>query len=191
MLAAHTVFLSQSGVDREFLASGTDAYNAVLNALTQWGRYQVVSDASQADLVIQLHGIATAYTDASADPNVAPTVSYTYALELTVADPHTLSPLSKVNVPVVPAVRAKSRLANIDVAGENAVSGLKQMVGDPLSSTDRAGLKTIKTGNHKAILFGAAGIALMLAIFFVAKHLAQNNAANFCKEHGLSPCPGA
>lgn len=190
MVAAHTVFLAQTGVDSNFAISATDAYNTVLNAVNQWGRYRVVSDASQADVVFQLHGEAVAYSDPG-DSNSAPTVSYLSTLRLTVADPHTLSPLWVLNVPVQPAVRHKTRLNNTALAGENVVSQLKQLVGDPLTAQDQAGLKTIRASHKNLIVFGAVGAALTLGLLFLGLHLMHSRASSFCQQHNLSPCPGA
>lgn len=191
MLAAHTVFLSLQSVDPNFAVSGTAAYDAVLDALHQWGRYQVVNDPSRADLIFQLHGQVTSYASSGTPPDYTPDVYYTSTLQLTVADPQTLSPLWRVDVPLQYGLHHKARTLHIATTGENAISDLKEVVGDPLTKRDQAALKTIHTANQRVILFAVAGIAAVAVGAIVGLHLVHSSAQSFCQQHNLSPCPGS
>lgn len=193
---AHTVFLTDTGNDRYFTLSEDDTSNTVRDALNQWGRYQIVTDVNQADLVLQLHGVVTATDTAGApDPNTgAPTssVSYSASLQVTVADPHTLAPLWVFHLPVQPALRHKSRAYNTALLGQATVSQLKLLAGESLTRQEQAQLKQA-TGNHLGLILGlgAAGAALTVGLFFIARHASQQNQASFCQQHGITPCPGS
>ena len=192
MQFAHTLLLARTGNDPNFGLSDTEAYNTVLNALNQWGRYRIVTDAAGADLVLQLHGVTVADTTPGGPHNPGGTVTYASILHLTVVDPHTLAPLWEVSVPVQAALRSRTRDRNIALVGENAVSQLKLLAGDRLSRQEQAQLKQASDSHvGRFLLLGAGGLALTLGLFFLARHSAQQNAASFCQQHGLSPCPGA
>lgn len=193
---AHTLLLTETGNDRGFSPSKDAVFNSVLDALNQWGRYRIVTGTGQADLVIQLYGVVTA-TDipGAPDPTTgAPTSStnYTESLQVTVADPQTLAPLWVFHLPVQPALRHKSRTNNTTLLGQATVSQLKLLDGESLTRQEQAQLKQV-TGSHLGLILGltAAGAALTLGLFFISRHLAQQNQASFCQQHGISPCPGS
>ena len=194
--SAHTVLLTETGNDPAYALSRDDTFNSVLDALNKWGRYAVTSDVNHADLVIQLHGAAIATETAGApDPiTSAPTSSVVYSssLQVTVADPHTLAPLWVFNLPVQTALRQKSRTNNIALLGQNTVSQLKLLTGDPLTRQEQAQLKQANN-RHLGLLLGlaGAGFGLTLGLFFLSRHAAQQSQASFCQQHGISPCPGA
>jgi hypothetical protein len=63
LLNAKTVFISNAGADsglfpHPFSGDPDRPYNAFYAAIQGWGRYQLVSDPSDADLVFELHLIA-------------------------------------------------------------------------------------------------------------------------------------
>jgi hypothetical protein len=63
LLNAKTVFISNAGADsglfpHPFSGDPDRPYNAFYAAMQGWGRYQLVSDPSDADLVFELHLIA-------------------------------------------------------------------------------------------------------------------------------------
>jgi hypothetical protein len=188
---AHTVFLAEPKIDPNFAVPGTAAYDAVLDALNQWGRYRVVPQASQADLVLQLHGQVTEVDNTGTPPDYTPSVYFLSNLQLTVADPQTLAPLWQVKVPLQNGVRRKSKTLHVATAGENVVSDLKLAAGDQLTSQDRAALKTIHTANTRAIWFAVGGAAAVAGFAVLGIHLVHSHAASFCQQHNLSPCPGA
>lgn len=195
MLAAHTVFLAQPTVDPYFAVSPTAAYDAVLNALNQWGRYRIVSDASQADLVLQIHGQVTSFSTSGTAPDYTPDVYYVSTLQLTVADPQSLSPLWVVAAPLTWRPSRKLHTTTVAVAGENVVSNLKQVVGDPLTAQDKADLKLVQTAerNVKRTMFILIGVGTgaVVAGTLIGLHMMHSNAASFCQEHNITPCPGA
>lgn len=191
MLAAHTVYLEQPTLDPHFAASATATYNAVLDALNQWGRYRVVAEATEADLVLQLHGQVTEVDDTGTPPDYTPSVYFLSNLHLTVADPHSLSPLWEAKAPLQNGITRKARTLHVSTSGQILVSDLKLAVGDQLTTQDRASLKSIHTAHQRAIVFGVLGIGALAGFTILGIHLARRNAANFCQQHNLSPCPGA
>lgn len=194
--SAHTLLLTETGNDASFPLSGDAVSNTVLDALNRWGRYTVVTDVHNADLVLQLHGVLTATdTPGAPDPTTGlstSSVSYSASLQITVADPHSLAPLWVFHLPVQPALRHVSRTKNLSLLGEATVSQLKLLAGDPLTHQEQADLKQA-TSNHLGLILGlaAAGTALTLGLFFITRHSAQQDQANFCQQHNISPCPGS
>lgn len=189
--SARTVYLATPTVDPHFAVSGTDAYNAVLNSLNQWGRYRAIPDATQADLVLQLHGQVTETDTPGTPPDYMPSVYYNSSLELTVADPQSLSPIWTVKVPVQSGFGRKARTLKVTTSGNNVVSSLKLAAGDTLTSQDKASLKTISTAQHKTVIFAVAGVAAVALAALLSLHFMHKNAADFCQAHGITPCPGA
>ncbi len=193
---AHTLALTEIGNDQYFVLSKDDVFNSALDAMNHWGRYKIVTDVTQADLVLQLHGVVTATDTAGApDPTTGtPTssVSYYDSLQVTVADPHTMAPLWVVNLPVQPALRSKARATNTALLGSATVSQLKLLVGDPLTHQEQVQLKQA-TNRHLGLILGvsAAGVAAVIGLFFLGRHAAQQNQASFCQQHGITPCPGS
>src|SRR5277367_2526099 len=63
LLNAKTVFISNAGADsglfpHPFSGDPDRPYNAFYAAIQSWGRYQIVGDPSEADLVFELHLVA-------------------------------------------------------------------------------------------------------------------------------------
>lgn len=197
LLSAHTLYLARGTQDARFPAAPDDAYNLVLNNLKNWGHYQIVDNIAQADLVLQLRdAVHTSVIDAS-DPNdpSASDVYYLPSFQLTLADPSTLAPLWTVNVSVPTTVKIKHQPALTAAAAENLVSQLKLLAGDPLTAQDETAQKQVTHYYHSHAVLGiglvVGGVAASLALFFIVRHSMKQNAANFCKQHNLSPCPGA
>ncbi len=189
--AAHTVYLAPPKVDPHFAVSGTEAYDAVLDSLNQWGRYRIVSDASHADLVLQLHGQVTEFDTAGTPPDYTPSVYYSSSLALTVADPQNLAPLWEVKVPVQTGFGRKARTLKVATSGQNVVSNLKLAAGDTLTSQDKTALKTISAAKNRAVIILVVSAAAVALAALLSVHFMHKNAADFCQAHGLTPCPGA
>jgi hypothetical protein len=197
LLSAHTLYLARSTQDARFPASPDDAYNLVLNNLKNWGHYQIVDNIAQADLVLQLRdAVHTSVVDAN-DPHdpSASDVYYLPSFQLTIADPSTLSPLWTVNSSIPTTVKSKNQPALLSAAATNLVSQLKLLAGDQLTAQDLTAQKQVTHFYHShaafAIGFAAASVAAGLALFFIARHISKDNAASFCRQHNISPCPGA
>jgi hypothetical protein len=196
LLAAHTLYLARSTQDANFPASPDDAYNLVLANLRNWGHYQIVDSIAQADLVLQLRDAVHANVVNDPDPNSAgSTVYYLPSFQLTLADPSTLSPLWTVSSGIPTSIKGKQQDALLAASAQNLVSQLKLLAGDSLTAQDEAAQKQITHYNHArvglAVGLAAAGVALSLGLFFLFKHKAQDDQAAFCRQHNLSPCPGA
>jgi hypothetical protein len=180
LLAAHTLYLANSTQDAHFPASPDDAYNLVLANLKNWGRYQVVDSVAHADLVLQLRDAVHANVVDSTD-NTGSSVYYLSSFQLTLADPGTLSPLWTVNASIPASIKSRKQDA--------------LLAGDTLTAQDQSALKQTQTyqRNHTALAIGlvAAAAAVGLALFFVFKHHAEQDQAAFCRQHGISPCPGS
>lgn len=194
LLSAHTLYLAKTTQDASFPASPDDAYNLVLADLKNWGHYQIVDNIAQADLVLQLRdAVHTSVVDDVNDTGSS--VYYLPSFQLTIADPSTLSPIWTVSVSVPTTLKSSHEPALVSAAAENLVAQLKLLVGDPLTAQDRAAAKQVTHYYHShvafAVVFIAAGTALSVALFFIIRHHMQQNAASFCQQHGISPCPGA
>ncbi len=194
LLSAHTLYLAKSTQDAHFPASPDDAYNLVLANLKNWGRYQVVDSVAQADLVLQLRDAVHANVVDSSD-NTGSSVYFLPSFQLTLADPATLSPLWTVNAGIPTSIKSKKQDALLAASAQNLVSQLKLLTGDTLTAQDQSALKQTHTyqRNHTALAVGlvAAAAAIGLALFFLFKHNAEQNQADFCRQHGISPCPGS
>lgn len=194
LLAAHTVFLARQTQDAHFPASPEDAYNNVLSSLQNWGRYKLVDNVAQADLVLQLRDAVHESVTDGTPPDNTPSVYYTPGFQLTLAEPSSLAPIWVVNVPVSAAIKKKGTVDLLAVSSENLVSQLKLLVGDPLTAQDQAAQKNVRSySSHTGLAIGlvAGAAALSLGLFFLFRHNAQSNQAAFCAAHGISPCPGS
>ena len=194
LLSAHTLYLARSTQDINFPASPDDAYNLVLANLRNWGHYQIVDSVAQADLVLQLRDAVHANVVDDAD-DTGSSVYYLPSFQITIADPSTLSPIWTVSSSVPTAVKQKNQNALLSAAAVNIVSQLKLLADDTLTAGDQAAQKQInhyyRSHTGLVIGLGVGGMAATLGLFFIARHIMKQDAANFCAAHNLTPCPGA
>jgi hypothetical protein len=197
---AHTIFLNNAGADANFPLSGEQSYNAVYAALQTWGHYQLVSSPAQADLILQLRGIAP-ITDLVGDRGG--TYSLTSpAFQLIFKDRKTATALWTITSPVTIVGKKEVRDRWTSIAITNLVSRIKVLANQPLTATESADLTTVPKNHYKrnAILIIGGSVALAAGGAILIHHEYENSLANqrqqqinFCIANGipLSECPGA
>jgi hypothetical protein len=197
--ASHTVFLSNMGADASFPVDATQAYNDIYQALTTWGRYQLVSSPEQADLIFQLRGVSTLTTYSGAHDTI-----YTVnnpAFQLTIVDPKSNVTLWTITSPVALAGSKRTLARWLAISETNLVSRIKVVAGqqlDPVETTDLTTVPNYHHGRTALILVGGAvafgvGGGLLLHHFYedsLASQKASQDA--FCNANNipLSQCAG-
>jgi hypothetical protein len=100
--AAKTIFLSNAGANDSFgyeITGGANvSYNELYAALQQWGYFQLVDSPAHADLIFQIRG--TELIPNLEYPLSGHVIAKQHApkLELTILDPHTLTPIDTLTV---------------------------------------------------------------------------------------------
>ena len=129
IIRAKKVFISNAGEQRNpdgdlYFSGGPDrAYNQFYAAMKDWGRYELVSDPADADLVLEIH---------TADIRMG---SYN-ELRLLLLDPRTHVTLWTFSQHAESAGRQKTRDASFDRAVSLISDDLKRLVGGPATATD-------------------------------------------------------
>ena len=198
--AAHTIFLNNAGADANFPLSGEESYNDVYAALQAWNHYQLVSTPAQADLILQLRGIAP-ITDIVGDRGG--TYSLTSpAFQLIFKDRKTGTALWTITSPVTIVGKKEVRDRWTSLAITNLISRIKVLANQPLTATESTDLTTVPKNHYKrnAILIVSGVVAVGAVSAIVLHHEYENSLANqkqqqinFCNAHGipLSECAGA
>ena len=192
LLAAHNIFIVNEGGDDQFPTSPAESQQRFAAAMQSWGRYRIVSSVADADLVLQLRSaVSTSVVDST--DNTGSTVYYNPYFRLVIADPPTLKPLWTITVPVLTGTIKKRKTDLFTLSVQNLTSQVKLLTGTPLTTQETADLRVpvIRRHHAEALVIGLVGAAaaLSLGLFFLAKHNAQQNQENFCKAHGIVPCP--
>jgi hypothetical protein len=126
--AARRVFISNAGMDGISLAIFRRAadkdqpYNTFYAAMKSWGRYELVRDPSEADLVFEIRFVAP-LTDADKLPTYAP------QFHLTVMDAKSRFILWSLAAPVEGAIRKATWYKNVDVGMADLMADLKAIAG--------------------------------------------------------------
>jgi hypothetical protein len=106
--AAKTVFLSNAGANDYFanaIHGGPNLpYNELYAALQQWGYFHLVDSPAHADLIFQIRGTEPMPGLATNASGRIVAQQHAPQLELTILDPHTLTPIDTLSTP---AGRAK------------------------------------------------------------------------------------
>ena len=193
--AAHTVFLSSAGADPNFPIDSARAYNDLYAQLRDWGHYQLVASAADADLVLELHGVSP-ITNIYGDQDTVRSYS-TPAFELRIIDAHTDAKLWTIVSPVVLAGGKKTYDHWVSLSEGNVVSRLKVLAGQPLTSAQTDDLTTTpKThGTRTVLIFGAVVVAIAGGSALLFEHEVANGRASqdaFCRANGIAPaqCAG-
>jgi hypothetical protein len=198
--AAHTIFLDNAGADANFPLTGEQSYDAIYAALHAWNYYQLVSTPAQADLILQLRGIAP-ITNIVGDRGGTYSIT-SPAFQLVIKDRKSGTALWTITSPVSIVGKKDVRDRWTSIAVTNLVSRVKVLANQPLTATESADLTTVPKNHYKrnAILLvsGAVGLAAVGAI--VIHHEYENSLANqkqqqinFCIANGipLNECAGA
>lgn len=126
--AAHKVFISNAGADISsqavFKRAGEpdQAYNHFYSAMQGWGRYELVSNPSDADLVFEIKFTAPAYVTDKI-------TSYEPQFELNIIDTKSHFTLWNLSEPVHGAFRKATWLKNFDEGLGILMDDLKKLAG--------------------------------------------------------------
>jgi hypothetical protein len=126
--AAHKVFISNAGADitaqAVFKRAGEpdQAYNHFYSAMQGWGRYELVSNPSDADLVFEIKFTAPAYVTDKI-------TSYEPQFELNIVDTKSHFTLWNLAEPVQGAFRKATWLKNFDRGLGKLMDDLKKLAG--------------------------------------------------------------
>lgn len=123
ILSAHKVFIANAGMDAvslEFLGyvqmPPTEPYDALYAGIESWGKYQLVSDPSAADLVFEIRS----------QEHSPGTAAFQSTVSILDAKTHFL--LWSVTQPVQLAVRRETWRRNILAANDRLIAQLKSLV---------------------------------------------------------------
>lgn len=197
---AHNLLIVNDGVDDAFPASGPDAYLQFVSEMKAWGRYNIVTEASQADLVIHFRAATTTtVVDGTSDAPQASVYYHPY-FKITLTDPQTLQPIWPITVPVATGKQKKTKVDLFDLSIENCVSELKLLVDQPLTPQETAALSATRSAyrGHSgllvlAIVGGTVGVGVVAGVLM---HHAFENAVNqqnqqqkqFCQQNHIPGC---
>ena len=168
--SAHTVFLSNSGAQTGFPADPDAGYNQFYADLQAWGRFQLVSSPSEADLIFQLRSAAP-IDGYSVNMGVGTPYRLPQFL-LTIVDPKTNVTLWTLSSPVYTGQRKHSLTDWFTLSAENLTSRVKLLVGTPLNPQEVASLNDVPP-NHaarKALILTAVFAGAAVAGAFILHH---------------------
>jgi hypothetical protein len=198
---AHNLLIVNDGVDDAFPASGPNAYLDFVSGMKAWGRYNIVTEASQADLVIHFRAATTTtVVDGTSDAPQASIYYHPY-FKITITDPQTLQPIWPITVPVATGRQKKTGTDLFQLSIENCVSQLKLLVDQPLTPQETAALTATRSYGRAhsgwvvvGVVGGMAGAAVLTGFLM---HNAFENAVNqqnqqqqqFCQQNHIPNCP--
>jgi hypothetical protein len=162
LLSAKNIYIADDGADEHFPGSPVEAEHAFAASLRAWGRYNIVSSAQEADIVLQVRGgVNRSYVPASDDSYG----SYVYRayFRLTIADPANLDPLWVITVPVLTGNRKKDNVDLFNTSAANLTSQLKLLTDTPLTPRETADLREPIVRLHRR-----NALAVGLLVGFVA-----------------------
>jgi len=181
ILAAKNIYIADDGADEYFPGSSDEATHAFAASLRAWGRYNIVSSAAQADVVLQIRGgVHTSYVAASDDSNG----SYVYRpfFRLTIAEPDTLDPLWVITVPVLTGHRKGDKADLLNVSAGTLTSQLKLLTNTPLTAREIADLREPAVRLHKRNAVAISLLVGMVAVGvgggFLLHHAYENSLAD-------------
>ncbi len=176
--SARNIFLSSAGADTNFPIDSARAYNDIYAQLRAWGRYQLVTSAADADLVLELHGVSP-ITGVYGDGTTSQ--SYTSpAFQLNIVDPKADRAIWTITSPVVAYGRGKKNDHWVRVSEENVVSRLQVLAGQPLSAQQTANLTAAPKTHSGAVALIVVGGVVGLGVggYFIAHHAFENSLAD-------------
>ncbi|HSS98637.1 MAG TPA: hypothetical protein VLK33_16500 [Terriglobales bacterium] len=110
------------------------SYNEFYAAVKSWGRYELVSNPSDADLILEI-SFNSSLSGVGGTSSSGPISSYSAELRLVIFDTKTRVPLWWLNEPVSPKLSFGHRPESIDSAFNrsitNLIEGLKKLVDEP------------------------------------------------------------
>jgi hypothetical protein len=190
LLAAKNIFIVSDGSDDAFPTTPAAGHDRFAAAMRSWGRYNIVSSIAEADVVLQLReAVTTTVVDGTTDSPSA-SVYHNPFFRLTIADPSSLKPLWVITVPVRTGTRKKDKADLFSISAQNLTSQLKLLVGQPLTTTETAELRTANTASGRsmlwlilpAVLVGGAIVGGIMMKRKFDENVANQNAA-LCKQN--------
>lgn len=198
---AHNLLIVNDGVDDAFPASGPDAYLNFVSGMKAWGRYNIVTEASQADLVIHFRAATTTTVIDGTTDAPQSTVYYHPYFKITITDPETLQPIWPITVPVATGKEKKTKADLFQLSIENSVSQLKLLVDQPLTPQETAALTATQSIGRVhggwpvyALVGGIVGTGVLAAFlmhnaFEHAVDQQNQQAQQFCQQNHIPNCP--
>lgn len=189
--SAQKIFVMNDGTDANYPLSETAGIDRFIATLQAWGRYKLVENAADADLVFQFRNVT--YTSVQDGTRSNPSASVTYEPEfrLVIADPQTLKPMWSFVLPVSTGTSHGNDLFAMSVG--NVTSQIKLLAGETLTPAENSALYPPQSGSHHLVgsIFLGVGILALLALpgilFARSKRHAEDQQHQFCIDHGL-PC---
>ncbi|MDE1160989.1 MAG: hypothetical protein PW792_03465 [Acidobacteriaceae bacterium] len=165
LMDAQTVALVDMGEQPGWPQYRANAVPLLEASLKNWGRYRVVRDPAQADVILQLTETTQPFTIYGDDGSREYIGHHPY-LKLTIVNPHSMEPLWTITVPALAGLDHKRDL--FDMSVENVTSQLKLLNGMPLAKQQTADLNYLETKRKHAEHWLAVGGLLMVGAFATA-----------------------
>jgi hypothetical protein len=194
LLAAHNIFIVDEGGDKEFPVLPSESKAQFAAAMQSWGRFHIVNNIADADLVLQLRSaVATSVVDSG--DNTSSSVIYNPYFRLVIADPSTLQPLWTITTPVLTGRHGKDHTDRFTISAQNLTSQVKLLAGETLTPQETANLKLPAIHRRHVLIFGVTALAVAatvgLVLLFHFKHNGEQQQRDFCIAHNIVPCPVA
>lgn len=195
--SAHTLFIQDDGEDDAFPARDTNAYIRFVTSIDNWGRYRVVNNIKDADLVLQFRAAATTTVVNNSADDPGTSIYHRPYLKLVLAAPDTLQPLWTITVPVLSGKHHGQDLFDLTVA--NATSQLKLLDGLALTRQEQAGIDYVHIKHRHQVFLAVGGAALIVGGAVSAGVIMKNNfdataarnkqaQLDFCKQNNIPNC---
>jgi hypothetical protein len=196
---AHSIFLANAGAQTGFPYDPSVAYQQFADDLQAWGRFTLAATPSEADLIFELRSAAPV---GSVVVNQGTGGSYRLPeLQLTIIDPHTQTRLWVLSEPVYQTRSRKDKTDWFTVSVSNLTTRVKQLDGEPLTSTESAELERAPKPGHHAWVYAVVATPVVLGVVggIILHHEYENSLANqkasqdaFCQANNipLSECAG-
>ena len=173
--SAKTIFLQNGGTDSgyasDMIGGANGPYNSLTASLQAWGRFQLVTSPTQADLIFNIRG-AQDYPDSGQTDKNGNEIYYRRDLfYLTVTDPATNSQLWSVTMPAGWAGTLKGGQTAYARSVVNLTSQIKLLVNTPLTSAE---IKSLKPQHDHTLLWVGLGLGVIAVTFFSIRALSAN-----------------
>ncbi|HEY4357851.1 MAG TPA: hypothetical protein VGN16_19015 [Acidobacteriaceae bacterium] len=183
--AAQKIFVMNDGTDANYPLSQTAGIDRFIATLQAWGRYKLVDNAADADLVFQFRNVTYTSVQDGTPHSPSATVTYEPEFRLVIADPQTLKPMWSFVLPVNTGTSHGTDLFAMSVG--NVTSQVKLLAGETLTPAENTALyPPMSGGHHLGWILGGFFIAALIAMPIVLTRHAQDSQHDFCVAHGLS-----
>jgi len=197
LASAKRLFLENDGSDDTFPGAAGEVYNRFAADMQNWGRYTLVDNVAEADLVIKVRAATTTTVVSGTSDSPSASVYSNPYVQLTIADPASLTAIWVIATPIRNTNYKK--LNPLAAAAQNSTSEIKQLSGTLLTPQEQSALVAYTNSpNHHwwaipVITVGvAAAIVLPLVLFKVGVDNGKASQDAFCKANNipLNECAG-